>query len=192
MSYNDNYGADIFAEDDKLALTKRGKPRKRKPKEPRIYFTQDTEDAIEISTNEIEALEIDNGDIGKKIDDCKKEVRDYNDFITKNSIANRSGLNGDQISKDLEQLKSKEIELNEKFNELTELIPLLILTGKIEEVKEHLLLQESIEYNFNNSKIFRDKLDQFIELLFNKRRSVCFNYRSSRLFTTAFQRNSPY
>jgi hypothetical protein len=36
MSYYDNYGADIFAEDDKLALTKRGKPRKRKPKEPRI------------------------------------------------------------------------------------------------------------------------------------------------------------
>ena len=46
MSYYDNYGADIFADDDKLALTKRGKPRKRKPKEPRIYFTQDTEDAI--------------------------------------------------------------------------------------------------------------------------------------------------
>ena len=45
MSYYDNYGADIFADDDKLALTKRGKPRKRKPKEPRIYFTQDTEDA---------------------------------------------------------------------------------------------------------------------------------------------------
>jgi hypothetical protein len=44
-SYFENYGADIF-EDDKLALTKRGKPRKRKPKEPRIYFTQDTEDAI--------------------------------------------------------------------------------------------------------------------------------------------------
>lgn len=45
MSYYDNYGADIFA-DDKIALTKRGQPRKRKPKEPRIYFTQDTEDAI--------------------------------------------------------------------------------------------------------------------------------------------------
>jgi hypothetical protein len=45
MSYYDTYGADIFA-DDSLALTKRGKPRKRKPKEPRIYFTQDTEDAI--------------------------------------------------------------------------------------------------------------------------------------------------
>jgi hypothetical protein len=45
MSYYDNYGADIFT-NETLVLTKRGKPRKRKPKEPRIYFTQDTEDAI--------------------------------------------------------------------------------------------------------------------------------------------------
>jgi hypothetical protein len=45
MSYYDNYSVDIFA-DDKISLTKRGQPRKRKPKEPRIYFTQDTEDAI--------------------------------------------------------------------------------------------------------------------------------------------------
>jgi hypothetical protein len=44
--YEEDYDLDIFAEDDVIALTKRGKPRKRKPKEPRIYFTQDTEDAI--------------------------------------------------------------------------------------------------------------------------------------------------
>lgn len=30
----------------KVSLTKRGQPRRRKPKEPRIYFTQETEDAI--------------------------------------------------------------------------------------------------------------------------------------------------
>ena len=47
MAYNEeDYDLDIFAEDDVIALTKRGLPRKRKPKEPRIYFTQDTEDAI--------------------------------------------------------------------------------------------------------------------------------------------------
>ena len=39
MSYYDNYGADIFA-DETLALTKRGKPRKRKPKEPRILYSR--------------------------------------------------------------------------------------------------------------------------------------------------------
>ena len=45
--YEDDYDYDIFGNDEEtIALTKRGKPRKRKPKEPRIYFTQDTEDAI--------------------------------------------------------------------------------------------------------------------------------------------------
>jgi hypothetical protein len=46
MSYFETYGEDIFADELGLQLTKRGKPRKRKPKEPRIYFTQDTENAI--------------------------------------------------------------------------------------------------------------------------------------------------
>lgn len=41
--YNDD---DIFGSGENIQYTKRGKPRKRKPKEPRIYFTQDTEDAI--------------------------------------------------------------------------------------------------------------------------------------------------
>jgi len=45
MYYNNDEGNDLFLEEE-LLLTKRGKPRKRRPKEPRIYFTQDTEDAI--------------------------------------------------------------------------------------------------------------------------------------------------
>jgi hypothetical protein len=44
--YEEDYDLDIFSDDETVALTKRGKPRKRKPKESRIYFTQDTEDAI--------------------------------------------------------------------------------------------------------------------------------------------------
>ena len=43
--YYTNEKTDLFLEEE-LQLTKKGKPRKRKPKEPRIYFTQDTEDAI--------------------------------------------------------------------------------------------------------------------------------------------------
>ena len=37
---------DIFLESEKVTLNKRGQPRKRKPKEPRIYFTEDTENVI--------------------------------------------------------------------------------------------------------------------------------------------------
>jgi hypothetical protein len=36
----------LIKEDEVVALNKRGQPRKRKPKEPRIYFTEDTENAI--------------------------------------------------------------------------------------------------------------------------------------------------
>jgi len=43
--YYTNEETDLFLEEE-LQLTKKGKPRKRKPKESRIYFTQDTEDAI--------------------------------------------------------------------------------------------------------------------------------------------------
>jgi hypothetical protein len=44
--YYEEDNLDIFLEDTKIALNKRGQPRKRKPKEPRIYFTEDTENAI--------------------------------------------------------------------------------------------------------------------------------------------------
>lgn len=44
--YDEDFDSELFADDEILSLTKRGKPRKRKPKEPQVYFTQDTEDAI--------------------------------------------------------------------------------------------------------------------------------------------------
>jgi hypothetical protein len=46
MSTYEEENLDIFLEDTTIALNKRGQPRKRKPKEPRVYFTTDTEDAI--------------------------------------------------------------------------------------------------------------------------------------------------
>jgi hypothetical protein len=48
MSYYYEEDLDVFLDSElgKVALNKRGQPRKRKPKEPRIYFTEDTENAI--------------------------------------------------------------------------------------------------------------------------------------------------
>jgi hypothetical protein len=46
-TYYETDDLDIFLDSEKsIALNKRGQPRKRKPKEPRIYFTTDTEEAI--------------------------------------------------------------------------------------------------------------------------------------------------
>jgi len=45
-SFYEEDNLDLFLEPEKIALNKRGQPRKRKPKEPRVYFTEDTENAI--------------------------------------------------------------------------------------------------------------------------------------------------
>jgi len=45
-TYYEEDSSDLFLEPQAIALNKRGQPRKRKPKEPRIYFTLDTEEAI--------------------------------------------------------------------------------------------------------------------------------------------------
>jgi hypothetical protein len=44
--YEEDLDTYLDSELGKVALTKRGQPRKRKPKEPRVYFTLDTEEAI--------------------------------------------------------------------------------------------------------------------------------------------------
>ena len=63
MSYYYEEDLDTYLDNElgKVALTKRGQPRKRKPKEPRVYFTSDTEEAI------IEYLGSDNQDFRNRV-----------------------------------------------------------------------------------------------------------------------------
>jgi hypothetical protein len=63
MSYYYEEDLDTYLDNElgKVALTKRGQPRKRKPKEPRVYFTSDTEEAI------IEYLASDNQEFRNKL-----------------------------------------------------------------------------------------------------------------------------
>lgn len=68
----------------------------------------------------------------------------------------------------MENLLDKEKELVSKFNEMGELLPLVILTGNLVEVKEHLDLQEKHDQIRISSKQNLNKIDEFIELLFNK------------------------
>ncbi len=126
------------------------------------------EKAIEISEDQINKLEEENAESLKKIDDLKKDIREYDDVILKHSKKGNSTFDRNAIIIEIDKLKAKEVELNERFNELSEIIPLAILTGKLEEVKEHLEIQEKNELSQNSSKENSDKIENFIELLFNK------------------------
>jgi len=128
----------------------------------------DKEKAIELSNIDIEKLEEENAEKLKEIDDLKKTIRQYNNLISQHSKQGNSTFDRESILSEIEKLKTKEIELSEKFNELSEIIPLAILTGKLEEVNEHLEIQEKNELSQNSSKENSEKIENFIELLFNK------------------------
>ncbi|AXE17951.1 DNA sulfur modification protein DndD [Runella rosea] len=126
------------------------------------------EKAIEISEDQINNLEEENAERSKEIDDLKKRVREYENLIFQHSKLGNSTFDRNAIITDIDKLKSKEIELNERFNELSEIIPLAILTGKLEEVKEHLEIQEKNTLSQSSLKEYSEKIENFIELLFNK------------------------
>ncbi len=126
------------------------------------------EKAIEISENQINNIEEENAETIKKIDDLKKEIREYDNLISHHSKQGNSTFDRNAVIIEIDKLKAKEVELNERFNELSEIIPLAILAGKLEEVKEHLDIQEKNELSQNASKENTDKIENFIELLFNK------------------------
>jgi DNA sulfur modification protein DndD len=126
------------------------------------------EKAIEISKDQIDNLEEENAEKLKEIDELKKKIREYDNLITQHSKQGNSIFDRNAVIIEIDKLKTKELELNELFNELSEIIPLAILTGKLEEVKEHLEIQEKNELSQNSSKENSDKIENFIELLFNK------------------------
>ena len=128
----------------------------------------DKEKAIELSNIDIEKLEEENAEKLKEIDDLKKTTRQYDNLITQHSKQGNSTFDRESVLFEIEKLKTKELELSERFNELSEIIPLAILTGKLEEVSEHLEIQEKNTFSENSSKENSEKIENFIELLFNK------------------------
>ncbi len=128
----------------------------------------DKDKAIELSNIDIEKFEEENAEKLKEIDDFKKTIREYNNLISQHSKQGNSAFDRESILSEIEKLKVKEFELSERFNELSEIIPLAILTGKLEEVNEHLKIQEKNELTQSSSKENSEKIENFIELLFNK------------------------
>jgi DNA sulfur modification protein DndD len=128
----------------------------------------DKEKAIELSEIDIEKLEEENAEKLKEIDDLKKTIRQYNNLISQHSKQGNSTFDRESILSEIEKLKAKELKLSERFNEVSEIIPLAILTGKLEEVSEHIEIQEKNTLSKNSSKENSEKIENFIELLFNK------------------------
>lgn len=127
-----------------------------------------TENTINRLKTQLEDFEIENAINSNRIEELKIEIKEYDSYINQHSKNGSSQFNRELYSKKKTELETKEVELENKFNELSELIPLAILTGKIEEVKEHLFFQEQNNSSIDSLSLINEKIDEFIEKLFNQ------------------------
>ncbi|MNJ96562.1 hypothetical protein D3C87_142890 [compost metagenome] len=128
----------------------------------------DRENAIRINQNQIDRIDEHIAELIKEISEIKFKIKEYDNFINKNSKDNTVQFDRESYIKKKELLEQKENDLEQAFNELSELIPLAILTGKLEEINEHLLLQDQNQILINSSSEIIEKIDTFIERLFNQ------------------------
>ena len=126
------------------------------------------EKAVELNKDKIEKIDLQSAlnETSKK--ELKDKIKEYQIFLNQNSKKETSTINREDLVNEISLLQEKRKELETRFNELSELAPLAILGGKIEEVLEQIELQNQSQNDLENHEEIKRKLDSFIENLFNK------------------------
>jgi len=126
------------------------------------------EKAVELNKDKIEKIDLQSAlnETSKK--ELKDKIKEYQTFLNQNSKKETSTINREDLVNEISILQEKKKELEIRFNELSELAPLAMLGGKIEEVIEQIELQNQSQNDLENNEEIKRKLDSFIENLFNK------------------------
>jgi len=127
----------------------------------------DIETTIKDKNKVIEELEDLNASLNKQVKLKEDKVVEYNRMIDQ-SAPQVSNFNRDELVKEKNSLQDKISNLENEFNVLGEVIPLVILSGKLHEVKEHLIAQDENELIEITASTNMKKIDSFIEALFNE------------------------
>lgn len=125
------------------------------------------EKAIELNKEKIESIDLNSALNENEIKAIKNKIREYQIFLNQNSKKETTTFNRKDIFNEIKNLTDKKEDLERRFNELSELIPLAMLAGKIEEVIEQIVIQERAKNENDLSEDTKQKLDKFIEKLFN-------------------------
>lgn len=126
------------------------------------------EKAVDLNKGKIEDIDLKSALNENEVKSIKEKVKDYQNFLNQNTKKETSSINREELYNEIVNLTEKKGELENRFNELSEIIPLAMLGGKIEEVIEQINIQSQLQSESENNKIIKTKLDNFIEKLFNQ------------------------
>lgn len=127
-----------------------------------------TEQAIKLNQGRIEDIELKSALNDNEIKELKESIKKYQVYLNQNSKKETSTINRETLFKEIILLKGKKELLEKQFNDLSEIAPLAILSGKIEEVIEQIELQNQSRADNETIVNVKRKLDNFTEQLFNK------------------------
>ncbi|NTW31742.1 MAG: DNA sulfur modification protein DndD [Bacteroidetes bacterium] len=127
-----------------------------------------TEQAIKLNARKIEEIDLKSALNDNEVQELKKKINEYQIFLNQNSKKETSSINREALYSEIVKLLERKTIIEKQFNDLSEIIPIAMLSGKIEEVIEQLELQSQVKStNESNAEITR-KMENFIEQLFNK------------------------
>lgn len=126
-----------------------------------------TEKAIELNKDKIDEIDLKSAHNESEIKSNKDKIKEYQQFLNQNSKKETTTINREDIYNDISSLKERKEDTEILFNELSELVPLAMLGGKIEEVIEQLNHQENIISENETNVDLNLKKEKFIEKLFN-------------------------
>ncbi len=127
-----------------------------------------TEQAIKLNTRKIEEIDLKSALNDNEVQELKKKINEYQIFLNQNSKKETSTVNREKLYSEILKLRERKNIIEKQFNELSEIIPIALLSGKIEEVIEQLEFQNQVKSNTETNAEIKGKLDNFIEQLFNK------------------------
>ena len=125
------------------------------------------ETSIELNKERIEEIDLKSAHNEREKKSIKERIISYQVFLNQNDRKETTMLSSEDISRDISTLKEKQEEFERRFNELSELIPLAILGGKIQEVIGQIEIQEKVISMDEMNDQTGNKLERFIEKLFN-------------------------
>ena len=105
---------------------------------------RNNEKEVEITNSEIEDIDLEIAQLKKDISEHKSKIKEFELFLNQNNIVLTGENDREQIIEKKEELEKKKIDFENDFIELSEILPLAILTGKLEEVQEQLQIQNSV------------------------------------------------
>lgn len=128
----------------------------------------DSEKGVELAKNQIEQITEESAEKQKEIDAYKQQIREIDKYLSDYSKQGAQVFDRESILEKIRSLETIKSQLETKFNELSEIIPLTMLTGQLEEVQEHLNYQVRVRQSNDTDSETQERLDDFIEKLFNQ------------------------